>query len=81
MDNRTYTYTVLLERDPEVGGYTVTCPALPAVVTEGDTVEEAMDMAKEAITLYLQSLQKDGITIPEESGPIVSPVTVDLARA
>ena len=52
MDN--LTYTVIL--DPaEEGGYTVTVPALPAVVTEGDTYEEAIEMAKDAISLYLRS--------------------------
>ena len=34
-----YHYTILLT--PEEGGYTVTVPALPAIATEGDTVEEA----------------------------------------
>ena len=42
-------YTVVLERDPEEGGYTVTVPALPGCITEADTVGESLDMAKEAI--------------------------------
>ena len=36
-------YTVLLQPDPEEGGYTVTVPALPGCVTEGDTLEEALE--------------------------------------
>ena len=58
-----YTYTVVFEPALE-GGYTVTCPALPGVVTEGDTLEEARRMAKEAIECYLESLQMDGLPIP-----------------
>jgi predicted RNase H-like HicB family nuclease len=59
-------YTIILHSDPEDGGYTVTVPALPGCVTEGDSVEEALAMAKEAITGYLESLEKHGEPIPEE---------------
>ena len=52
----THRYTVVLEKDPEEGGYTVTVPALPGCVTEADTVEESLEMAKGAIAGYLESL-------------------------
>ncbi len=58
-----YTYTVILEPDAEAG-YTAFCPSLPGVVTEGETVEEALAMARDAITGYLESLRKDGLPIP-----------------
>ena len=60
-----YTYTVILEPDAQEG-YVVHCPSLPGVVTEGDTVEEALAMARDAIAGYLESLRKDGLPIPEE---------------
>ncbi|MFP4171333.1 MAG: type II toxin-antitoxin system HicB family antitoxin [Candidatus Hydrogenedentota bacterium] len=63
-----YSYTVVLEPVDE-GGYTVTVPALPAVVTEGDSVEEAIEMAKDAIECYLSSLAKEGRPVPVEEGP------------
>jgi len=56
-------YTVVFEAAEE-GGYVVTCPALPGLVTEGDTIEEARAMAAEAIRGYLESLAKDGLTAP-----------------
>ena len=56
----TPTYTVILEPEPE-GGYVVHCPSLPGVVTEGETVEEALAMARDAITGYLESMRKDGL--------------------
>ena len=59
-------YTILLQPDPEEGGFTVTVPALPGVVTEGDTVEEAISAAKEAIMCHLQALEASGRPIPEE---------------
>jgi antitoxin HicB len=55
-----HTYTVLLERDEEAGGFVVTCPALPGLVTEGDTLAEARAMAADAIKGYLESLRKHG---------------------
>ena len=59
-----YKYTVIFEPSEE-GGYTFTVPALPGLVTEGDTLEEAKEMAKDSVKRYLESLQKDGIPIPE----------------
>jgi predicted RNase H-like HicB family nuclease len=42
------TYTVLLQPEPE-GGYTVTGPMLPALVSHGESLEEARAMAAHAI--------------------------------
>ncbi len=61
-----YQYTIILHPDEEQGGYTVTVPALPGCVTEGNTIEEAIEMAKEAIQLYIESLIADGEPIPQE---------------
>jgi len=47
-----YDFTVLFEPAPE-GGYVVTCPALPGLVTEGDSLEEARAMAADVIRGYL----------------------------
>ncbi len=58
-------YTVVLIPEEE-GGYSVEVPALPGCVTQGETRQEAVDMAKEAIGLYLESLQADGEPIPQE---------------
>jgi antitoxin HicB len=61
--NGTYTFTMLFE-PAEEGGYVVTCPALPGLVTEGDSLEEARQMAEDALRGYLESLRKDGLSIP-----------------
>jgi antitoxin HicB len=63
-----YSYTVIFE-PAEEGGYVVTCPALPGLVTEGDTLEEAREMAKDAIRGCLESLRKDGLPIPSDRQP------------
>jgi len=74
-----HTYTIVLNRDPDAGGYVATCPVLPGLVTEGETVEEVLAMARDAAVGYLQSLVKDGLPIPEEHQPIIGPITVHLA--
>ena len=60
-----YRYTVILE-PAEEGGYIVRCPALPGLVTEGDTLEEARAMAEDAIRGYIESLRKDHLPIPPD---------------
>ncbi len=65
---RKYQYTAVFEPAPE-GGYTVTVPALPGLVTEGDTLDEARAMVKDAIRGYLESLIKHGEEIPVEPLP------------
>lgn len=62
MTTKEFNYTVIFE-PAEEGGYVVTCPALPGLVTEGDTLEEAQAMAEDAIRAYLESLVKDGLPI------------------
>jgi len=59
-----YAYTILLRPEPE-GGFTVTCPSLPGLVTYGATREEARAMAADAIEGYLKCLREDGEPIPE----------------
>jgi antitoxin HicB len=77
-----YTYTCVFDPEPE-GGFTVTCPALPGLVTYGATLEEARAMAVEAIEGYLESLQKDGLPLPisedERRNSRREPITVKLA--
>ena len=59
-------YRILLKKEPE-GGYTVTVPSLTGCVTYGKTIEEAIEMAKEAIELYLESLKSHNEEIPNPS--------------
>jgi len=59
-------YSVLLIPDDVEGGYTVTVPVLPGVTTQGETVEEAIAMAREAIELHLEGFAADQERIPAE---------------
>ncbi|MEO9029783.1 MAG: type II toxin-antitoxin system HicB family antitoxin [Ktedonobacteraceae bacterium] len=61
-----HTYTIILEPDPDEGGYTVTVPSLPGCVTQGETIEEAIAMARDAIRLFIETLVESGESVPEE---------------
>jgi antitoxin HicB len=74
----TYTFTMVFE-PAEEGGYVVTCPALPGLVTEGDTLEEARRMAVDALRGYLHSLLEDGLAVPADKAPIAEPIEVAVA--
>ncbi|HKV82996.1 MAG TPA: type II toxin-antitoxin system HicB family antitoxin [Ktedonobacterales bacterium] len=70
-------YTIILTPDAEDGGFTVTVPALPGCVTQGETVEEAIAMARDAVKVHLDALASDGEPIPvEEAHPQAIIITV-----
>lgn len=61
-----YQFQVILECDEEDGGYIVGVPALPGCVTQGDTREEALKMAEDAIRGYIESLRKHNEPLPRQ---------------
>ena len=71
------TYTLSIERHDD--GYLAYFPALPGCHTWGKTYEAAVKNAEEALTLYLETLDELGKTIPEEKNvnePVSLGVTV-----
>ena len=62
-------YTVFLTPAVDVGGYTVPVPALPGCITEGDTVDEGLANAREAVALHLEALAADREPLPQETAP------------
>lgn len=68
-------FTVHLHPEPE-GGFTVRVPALPEVVTCGDTYEEAMINAREAIELVLEVYRDEGREIPDDIETQVDHLTI-----
>ena len=75
-------YTVfIMPGEPDEGGYWVKVPALPGCATQGETVEEALTNAKEAIEAYVLSLKDRGLVVPEEgmdSSGLISMVSVEV---
>ena len=70
-----YVFSVVLEPQEE-GGFTVLVPALPEVVTEGDSEEEALTNAEEAIRAILAYRRDHGIAIPADARPELRRITV-----
>ena len=62
-------YTLVLDPDPEDGGYTVNVRSLPGCITQGETVEQCAERAREAIAAYIESLVARGPPVPEETEP------------
>ena len=61
MERREYDVVLIPEAE---GGYSVFVPDLPSVATQGETVEEALDMARDAIEGYLEIMRDEGWPVP-----------------
>jgi antitoxin HicB len=55
---------LVLSPQPE-GGFTVTSLLLPELVTEGDTIEEAMDNVRDALEATVEMYQDLGRPLPK----------------
>lgn len=70
-------YTAVLEPDTKNGGFTVTIPALPGCISEGDTFEEAIVNVEEAAELYVEVMRSHKAEVPQEGmGIIFAPIAV-----
>ena len=69
-------FNIILEKAEE-GGYNVEIPALDGCYTQGETVEEAIENAKEAIVCYIEGLEKVN-EIKSVPGVMVKEVEVAL---
>jgi antitoxin HicB len=79
-----YKVPLVLTPQPE-GGFTVTSPALPELLTEGDTVEEALENVRDALKAVVETYEDLGRTLPAqlhqdaEAAPIRFEHLVDAA--
>lgn len=70
--SKIYKLPLVLDPQPE-GGYTVTCPFLPELVTEGDTVQEAIHNANDALAAIIEAFEDVGRPLP----PVLRPTGSD----
>lgn len=68
----TRTYTFVFAPEPE-GGYTVTCPALRGLVTYGESLDEAREMARDAMEGLVEVMLEQGEPVPESDAPEAVP--------
>jgi antitoxin HicB len=66
MTQQAYKIPLNLEPQPE-GGFTVTSPLLPELLTEGDTIEEALANVKDAFAAVLEIYVEERRSLPERS--------------
>jgi len=71
-------YTVVVHHAEE-GGYWVEVPALPGCYSQGETVEEAVAKAREAIETHLEALCQEGQGIPDDQDLVIRQVEVAVA--
>ena len=70
-----FDFTVVLEPQEE-GSFAVTVPALPEVVTEGETEAEALQMVEEAIRAVLDYRRDHATPVPKDAAQTIRKVTV-----
>jgi len=79
-----FSYPVVLKKDP-AGGYVVTCPDLPEVVTQGESRREALLQAADAVEEALAGRirRADPIPLPSPAGrrEIVTVPPITAAKA
>ncbi len=73
-----YQFHILFRPEPE-GGYTAIIPALPGCITYGKTIEEASEMAEDAIQGYLESVKKSKEKIRDDHETFI--LTQDIQYA
>ncbi len=73
MIGKLYKLPLVFEPQPE-GGYTVTCPLIPELVTEGDTVEEALENVRDALIAVMEAYEDLNRPLP----PVLQRLAVDM---
>ncbi len=68
-----YKLPLVFEPQPE-GGYTVTCPLLPELITEGETVAEALANVEDALIAIIEAYEDLGRPLP----PVLEQVMLDM---
>ena len=69
-----YVFPAVFEPDKELGGYCVYFPdfencATDGIVTQGDDLKHAMDMAEDVLCFTLHSMEQRNVEIPKASNP------------
>ena len=72
MNNILYKLPLILEPQPE-GGYTITCPLLPNLITEADTLEEVMPNVADALAALIEAYEDLKQPLP----PVLQPLSTN----
>lgn len=72
---------VLVIHKAEEGGYWAEVPALPGCFVQGETVEDLLADAPDAIASHLMALKADGQQVPQDAGVLIATVRTDASAA
>ncbi len=77
-----YKLPLVLDPQPE-GGYVITCPFLPELITEGDTVQEALQNANDALSAIIKAMKGMNRPLPPALQPAEanSPLWIETVLA
>jgi predicted RNase H-like HicB family nuclease len=67
-------YPAVFTPDFDEGGFTVAFPDLKGCYTEGNTANEAFEMAQEAMKGYVEMCLENGETLPKPTEPQTIPI-------
>lgn len=70
-ETKSYTFTIVIEKEPEDPGYFAHVLELPGCCSAGETADEARLQIRDAIELHVASMIDDGIPIPQERIEVV----------
>ena len=70
------TYTAIYQRDPETGWYAASVEELPAAISQGQTLEEARENLRDAISLVLEVMHEDAERATAGQQVIREPISV-----
>ena len=62
-------YTIVI-RKAKSGRYIASCPAIPECHAQGESYEEAVQNAKEALSLCIEYMREQGQELPQEMGSV-----------
>ncbi len=60
-----YTFEIVVEKEPENGGYSAYSPTMPVCFSNGKSIEEAKRNIREAVQQHIESLLAHGQPIPQ----------------
>jgi antitoxin HicB len=78
-----YKLPLAFEPQPE-GGFTVTSPLIPELITEGDTLDDALENVRDALAAVLEIYRECGkalppdLIIPESEGPVSAEMLISV---
>ncbi len=70
-----YKLPLVLEPQPE-GGYTITCPLIPSLITEADNLEEVIPNVSDSLAALIEAYEDLNKPLPPALQPLIPNITL-----